>query len=65
MQKVMSSKGEFQASQVALGVPGSSDGEESARNAGDLHSIPGLQRSPEERNSYPFQYSGLENYMDY
>ena len=65
MQKVMSSKGKVQASQVALGVPGSSDGEESARSAGDLHSIPGLRRSPGEWNSYAFQYSGLENYMDY
>ena len=35
MQKVMSSKGKFQASQVALGFPGSSDGKESTRNAGD------------------------------
>ena len=26
--------------------------------------IPGLGRSPGERNGYPFQYSGLENFMD-
>ena len=26
--------------------------------------IPGLGRSPGERNSYPLQYSGLENSMD-
>ena len=31
-----------------LGFHGSSDGEESACNAGDLGSIPGLRRSPEE-----------------
>ena len=32
-------------------LPGSSDGEESACNAGDLGSIPGLGRSPGEGNS--------------
>ena len=32
---------------------------------GDLGSIPGLGRSPGEGNSYPLQYSGLENSMDY
>ena len=31
---------------------------------GDLGSIPGLRRSLGEGNSYPFQYSGLENSMD-
>ena len=31
---------------------------------GDLCSIPGLGRSPGEENSYPLQYSGLENSMD-
>ena len=31
--------------------------------AGDLGSIPGLGRSRGEENSYPFQYSGLENSM--
>ena len=33
-------------------------------NAGDLGSIPGLERSPGEGNRYPLQYSGLENSMD-
>ena len=33
-------------------------------NAGDPSSIPGLERSPGERNSYPLQYSGLENSKD-
>ena len=46
------------------GLPGGSDGKESACNIGDLGSIPGLERSPGERNSYPLQYSGLENSMD-
>ena len=42
----------------------SSVGKESACNAGDLGSIPGLGRSPGEGKSYPLQYSGLENSMD-
>ena len=29
-----------------------------------LGSIPGLERSPGEGNSYPLQYSGQENSMD-
>ena len=31
---------------------------------GDLGSVPGLGRSPEEGSGYPLQYSGLENSMD-
>ena len=50
---------------VFLGFPCSSAGEESTCNAGDLGSIPGLGRSPGEGNSYPLQYSDLENPMDY
>ena len=46
------------------GFPGGSDGKKSAHNVGDLGSVPGLGRSPEEGNSYPVQYSGLENSMD-
>ena len=38
---------------------------ESACNAGDLGSIPGLGRSPGEGKGYPLQHSGLENSMDY
>ena len=41
-----------------------SAGKESACNAGDLGSIPGLGRSPGKGNGYPLQYSGLENSMD-
>ena len=37
---------------------------ESACNAGDQGSIPGLERSPGEGNVYPIQYSCLENSMD-
>ena len=40
-----------------LGFPGSSDGKESACNAGDPGSIPGLGRSTGERIGYPLQYS--------
>ena len=48
----------------ADGSPGGSAGKESACNAGDLGSIPGLGRSPGEGKGYPLQYSGLENFMD-
>ena len=44
--------------------PGGSAGKETICNAGDLDSIPGLGRSPGEVNSYPLQYSDLENPMD-
>ena len=46
------------------GFPGSLDGKASAYNAGDLGSIPGLERSPGEGNGNPLQYSCLENPMD-
>ena len=36
----------------------------SARNAGDLGSIPGLGRSPGEGNGNPLLYSCLESPMD-
>ena len=42
-----------------------STGKESACNAGDLGSIPGLGRSPGERKGCPLKHSGLENAMDY
>ena len=42
----------------------SSAGKESACNAGDLGSIPGLRRSPGGGKGYPLQYSGLENSID-
>ena len=47
-----------------LGFPGGLDCKESACNAGDLGSVPGLGRSPGEENGYPLQYSCLENLMD-
>ena len=36
----------------------------SACSAGDLGSIPGLERYPGEGNGNPLQYSCLENSMD-
>ena len=47
-----------------LGFPGGSDGKESAFNAGDLGSIPGLRKSPGEGKGYPLQYSYLGNSID-
>ena len=49
---------------VFWGFPCGSAGKESACNAGDLGSIPGLGESPGEGKGYQFQYSGLENSMD-
>ena len=46
------------------GFPGGSDGKQSACNVGDLGSIPGLGRSPEEGNGNSLQYSCLENSRD-
>ena len=47
-----------------MGFPGGSTDKEPTCNAGDLGSVPELGRSPREGNSYPLQYSGLENSMD-
>ena len=47
-----------------LGFPCGSAGKESTCNVGDLGLISGLGRSPAEGNSYPLQYSGLENSVD-
>ena len=49
---------------VFLGFRCGSAGKESAYNAGNLGSIPGLGRSPGEGKGYPLQYSGLENSKD-
>ena len=46
------------------GFPGSSAGKESAYNAGNLGSVPGLGRSSLERKGYSLQYPVLENSMD-
>ena len=44
-------------------LPGWLNGKESAYNAGDPSSIPGLGRSPRGGNGIPFQYSFLGNPM--
>ena len=44
--------------------PAGSDSKESACNAGDLGSVPGLGRSSGELNGNPLQYSCLENSMN-
>ena len=46
---------------VSLGFPCGSDGKESAYNAGDLGSIPGLGRSSGGGHGNPLQYSCLES----
>ena len=43
---------------------GSSAGKESASNAGDLDSIPGLGKTPGEGNGYPLQYFCMKNSRD-
>ena len=43
-----------------MGFPGSSAGKESACNAVDLGSIPGLGISPGEGDGFLLQYSGLD-----
>ena len=48
-----------------LGIPWCSASKESACTTRDLGSISGLGRSPGEGKSYTFQYSGLENSVDY
>ena len=45
-------------------VPSGSNSKDSACDAGDAGSIPGLRRSPGEGHGCPLQYSCLENPMD-
>ena len=49
---------------IAYGFPYSSDGKESACNAGDPGLSPALGRSPGDGNGNPLQYFSLENLMD-
>ena len=46
------------------GFPGDLDGKESACNAGDRGSFPGLGGSHGEGNGNPLQYPCLQNLMD-
>ena len=52
------------SAQLRRGFACSSVGKESAYNAGDLGSIPGLGKSPGKGNGNPFQYSCLENPLE-
>ena len=63
-EKGPSCPGAWRDRQSINGFLGGSAGKESACNAGDLGSIPGLGRSPREVKGYPLQYSGLENSLD-
>ena len=49
---------------MLYGLPWWLSGKESAWNAGDQGSIPGLGRSPGGGQSNPLQYFCLENSMD-
>ena len=61
---VCSGKWFSHCSPVLQDFPHSSVGKESACNAGDLGSFPGLGRSLGKGNGSPLQYSCLENPMD-
>ena len=50
---------------VFLVFPCGSAGKKSTCNVGDLASVPGLGRYPEEVKGYPLQYFDLENSIDY
>ena len=58
-------KGQATHSSILGGFPCGSVGQESSCNAGNLDSIPILERSSGEGKGNPLQYSGLENSMDY
>ena len=47
-----------------VGFPGGSEVKNLPENTGDMGSIPGSGRSPEEGNGNPLQYSCLGNSMD-
>ena len=49
--------GSIPGQEIKMGFPDSSVGKESAYNAGDSGSIPGLGRSAGEGIGYPLQYS--------
>ena len=47
-----------------LDFPGGSDGKASVYNVRDTGLVPGSEKSPEEGNDNPLQYSCLDNSMD-
>ena len=56
--------GRHEEDKTLKGFPDGSAGKESACNAEDTGSVPGLRRSPGEGNGNPLRYSCLENSMD-
>ena len=58
VQEIWADQGKPRASQVVKNLPAS------ARDTGDVGSIPGSGRSPGGRHGNPLQYSYLENPMD-
>ena len=46
---------------INMDFPGGAEGKESACNMGDLGSVPGSGKFPEEGNGNPLQYCCLEN----
>ena len=63
IQSITVDKNSLSPNPKYIGFPGGSSGKESACNAEESGSIPGLGRSFEEANGYPLQYSCLENSM--
>ena len=49
---------------MEVGFPGGSVVKNLPSNAGEMGSIPGLERSPGEVNDNPLQYFSLKNLMD-
>ena len=47
-----------------MGFPGGSVVKNTPANAGDVGSVPGSGKTPEEGNGNPLQYSCLENSME-
>ena len=65
LEKFCGAVGDLTLAMVGVfGLPQWPDGKESAFNAGDVGSIPGLGRSPGGGHGNPLQYSCLENPMD-
>ena len=58
VQEIWADQGKPRASQVVKNLPAS------ARDTGDVGSIPGSGRSPGGRHGNPLQYSYLENPME-
>ena len=54
----------FDSNVINLVLPWCSHNKESTCIAKDLGSVPGLERSSEEVNDYPLQYSCQENSMN-